>query len=46
MRLYKILSLLGDVKSASRSPEALARRQVRKQANKTFNRLLRKALKP
>lgn len=44
--LYRLLSALGDVKSASRGPAPYARRVARKQANKQFNRLLRRLLKP
>lgn len=43
---YKVLSLLGDVKAASRGPAPLARRVARKEANRVFNRWLRKTLKP
>lgn len=46
MKAYKILSILGNAKAASRGPAPLARRVVRQQANKTFNRLLRKMIKP
>jgi hypothetical protein len=46
VRAYKLLSILGDIKAARRSPAALARRQVRKEGHKRFGRLLRKVLKP
>lgn len=44
--LYKLLSVLGTVKTASRGPAPLARRVARQQANKQFNRLLRQVFKP
>jgi len=44
--LYKLLSVLGDVKAASRGPAPFVRRAVRKKANKEFNRWLRKAVRP
>lgn len=43
---YRVLSLWGDVKAARRSPGSYARRQVRKRANRVFNRWLRRVLKP
>lgn len=44
--LYRLLSVAGDVKSATRGPGPFARRYVRKQANRSFNRALRKVVKP
>jgi hypothetical protein len=44
--LYRLLSALGTAKAATRGPAPLARRVARQQANKTFNRILRKAMKP
>jgi hypothetical protein len=44
--LYKLLSVLGTLKAASRGPGALGRRVARQQANKQFNRALRKVVKP
>jgi hypothetical protein len=44
--LYRILSLLGDVKAARRGPGAYGRRYIRKQANRHGNRWLRRLLKP
>jgi len=43
---YKLLSLLGDVKAATRGPGALLRRWARKRANRTTGRLSRRILKP
>ncbi len=46
MNLYRLLSLWGTAKTARRGPGPLARRIVRQQANKRFNRALRKVVKP
>ena len=43
---YRVLSLWGDVKAATRGPGPLARREVRKRANRVFNRWLRRVLRP
>lgn len=43
---YRLLSILGDLKAASRGPDAYLRRLLRKQANRHFNRTLRKVLRP
>jgi hypothetical protein len=44
--IYRLLSLLGTAKAATRGPAPLARRVGRQQANRHFNHLLRKLLKP
>jgi hypothetical protein len=44
--VYRVLSILGDVKAARRGPDALGRRMVRRQAHKTLASWLRKVLKP
>lgn len=44
--LYRILSLLGTLKAARRGPGALVRRKVRQRANRSFNRALRRVVKP
>jgi hypothetical protein len=44
--VYRILSVLGDLKAAGRGPGALARRQGRKQAHKQLARFLRRVLRP
>lgn len=44
--LYRLLSVLGSIKAASRGPAPLARRVVRQQANRHGNRILRKIFKP
>lgn len=44
--LYRILSIAGDVKAAGRGPAPYARRVARRHANRSFNRALRKLLKP
>jgi hypothetical protein len=44
--LYRLLSLLGSVKAASRGPGPLARRVARQHANRHFNRALRRVLRP
>lgn len=45
-KLYRLLSVAGSVRAASRGPGALARRQVRRVANRSFNRTLKKVVKP
>lgn len=44
--IYRVLSILGDAKAATRGPAPLARRLARKEANRLFNRWLRRTLKP
>jgi hypothetical protein len=44
--LYRLLSIAGTFKAARRGPGSLGRRQGRRVANRHFNRLLRKVLKP
>lgn len=44
--IYRFLSILGDVKAASRGPGSLARRKVRSRATRSFSRGLRGVLKP
>lgn len=44
--LYRVLSLAGDVKAASRGPGAFGRRYVRRAAHRTLARVLRKVVKP
>lgn len=43
---YKILSVLGDVKAASRGPAPFVRRQARKQTHKYTAKVVRKVFKP
>jgi hypothetical protein len=44
--LYRILSILGDVKTASRGPGPFVRRKVRSRATREFSRGLRKVIRP
>lgn len=41
--LYRIARLMGDLNALSRGPAAILKRLVRKQAWKTFARLMRRA---
>jgi hypothetical protein len=43
---YRLLSLLGTAKAASRGPGPLLRRLVRQQVNRRGNRALRKVVRP
>lgn len=43
---YRLLSWLGTAKTARRGPSALLRRELRRRANRAFNRELRRVLKP
>jgi hypothetical protein len=40
--IYKILSILGDVKAASKGVDSLAKRKVNQQAHKALSKSLRK----
>lgn len=44
--VYRLLSLAGDAKAASRGPGALLRRRGRQLANRVGNRQLRRVLRP
>lgn len=44
--LYRLLTVMGDVKAASRGPGALVRRKVRSRATRGFSRGLRKVIRP
>jgi hypothetical protein len=44
--LYRLLSAWGDLRAARRGPGANVRRYGRKRANRTFNRALRRWLRP
>lgn len=44
--LYRLLSLLGDAKAASRGPGAYGRRLVRKAGHRGLGRAMRKVLRP
>lgn len=44
--MYRLLSILGDVKAASRGPCSLVRRKVRSSATRGFSRGLRKVIRP
>jgi hypothetical protein len=43
--IYKLLSILGDVKATSKGPEALAKRKVNQFAHKQLAKGLRKMWK-
>ena len=43
--LYKILSILGDFKAASKGPNAYVKRKVNQKAHKTLSKALRKMWK-
>lgn len=43
---YRLLSLLGTAKTARRGPGALLRRELRRRANRAFNRELRRVVRP
>lgn len=43
--LYKLLSLFGDAKAATKGPAPFAKRQVRKFAHKSLAKVLRRFLK-
>lgn len=44
--LYRLLSIAGDVKAASRGPGAFGRRYARRVAHRSLARALRKVLAP
>jgi hypothetical protein len=43
--IYKLLSILGDFKAASKGPGAFAKRKVNQKAHKTLSKTLRKMWK-
>lgn len=43
--LYKLLSIFGDFKAASKGPSAYAKRKVNQQAHKQLSKALRKMWK-
>ena len=44
--LYRLLSVAGDVKAATRGPAPYVRRRTRAAAHRTLARAMRKVLKP
>lgn len=44
--VYRLLSLLGDLRAARRGPGAYGRRVARREAHRGLARILRRVLKP